>query len=70
MYFIGSTRAGNSLIGVLSESLIFGERPERIAHDRSFLVSDLRDLLTSLIFGEQPEQFAHSRSFDLSEMSK
>ena len=85
-------RAGNSLIGFLSEllvfckkgewaipskkrairsfayfwwgtwaicswSLIFGERPERITHGRSFLVSNL--LLTSLIFGEQPERFAH-----------
>ena len=30
-------------------SLIFGERPERITHDHSFLVSDLSDLLTLLI---------------------
>ena len=40
-------------------SLIFGERPERIAHGRSFLVSNLSDLLTSLIFGERPERFTH-----------
>ena len=32
-----------------SDLLIFGEQPERIAHGRSFLVSDLSDLLTSLI---------------------
>ena len=30
--------------------LIFSERPERIAHCRSFLVSDLSDLLTPLIW--------------------
>ena len=30
--------------------LIFGERPERISHGRSFLVSDLSDSLTLLIF--------------------
>ena len=38
-------RAGTSLIGFLSESLVFvflffGERPERITHGHSFLVSD------------------------------
>ena len=32
-----------------AHSLIFGEQPERFAHSRSFLVSDLSDLLTSLI---------------------
>ena len=89
-------RAGNSLIGFMSESLvfykkmskwaicskkweicsfahfwwvtwmipscslIFGERPERIAHGCSFLVSDLSDLLTSLIFGELPRRFAYN----------
>ena len=42
---------------IRSLSLIFGERPERIAHGRSFLVSDLSDSLTSLIFGEWPERF-------------
>ena len=39
--------------------LIFGERPERIAHGCSFLVSDLSDSLTLLIFDEQPERFPH-----------
>ena len=39
--------------------LIFGERPERIAHGLSFVVCDLSDLLTSIIFGELPELFAH-----------
>ena len=43
----------------LAHSLIFGERPEQIAHGHSFLVSDLSDSLTSLIFGEWPERFAH-----------
>ena len=42
-----------------SWSLIFSERREWIAHGRSFLVSDLSDLLTLFIFGERPEQFAH-----------
>ena len=44
---------------IRSRLLISGERPEQIAHGRSFLVSDLSDLLSSLIFGERPEQFAH-----------
>ena len=44
---------------IQSWSLISSERPERIAHGRSFLVRDLRDLLKSLIFGEQPERFTH-----------
>ena len=53
--------------------LIYGEQPERFAHNRSFLVSDLRELLTIphfwwatsanrswwLIFGERPKRFAH-----------
>ena len=47
------------LLKKMSDLLIFGEQPERFAHGRSFLVSDLSDLLTSLIFGEQPERFAH-----------
>ena len=37
---------------------------------RSFLVSEMRDLLTSLTSSEWPEQLAHGRSFDLSEMSE
>ena len=50
----------------------FGKQPERfahnrtfplsdlrIAHGRSFLVSNLSGSLTSLIFGERPERFAH-----------
>ena len=36
----------------------------------SFLVSEMRDLLTSLTSSEWPEQLAHGRSFDLSEMSE
>ena len=63
---------------------IFGERPERFAHNRSFLVSDLSKSLMvaqfwwatwvicsqSLICLERSEQIAHSRSFDLSDLSK
>ena len=45
--------------GIRSWLLIYGERPERIAHGRSFLVNELSDSLTSLIFGERPERFAH-----------
>ena len=41
---------------ICSRLLITSERCERIAHGRSFLVSNL---ITSLIFGERPEQFAH-----------
>ena len=36
-----------------AHSLIFGERPERIAHGRSFFVNDLSDSLTSLIKKEE-----------------
>ena len=57
-------RAGNSLIGFLSKSLVFGKKMsewairkknERFAH--------------SLIFGEQPEGIAHGRSFLVSDLS-
>ena len=44
---------------IRSWSLIFGERPEGIAHGCSILVSNLSHSLTSLILGEQPERFAH-----------
>ena len=44
---------------IRSWSLIFGERPERIAHGHLFLVNDLSNSLTSLIFGTRPEPFAH-----------
>ena len=64
--------------------LISSERPERIAHRRSFVLRDLSDSLMVvhflwatwairsrlLICLEQSEQIAHSRSFDLSKMSK
>ena len=45
---------------ICSLLLIFGERPEWIAHDCSILVSDLSDSLTSLIFGEPPEHLLTS----------
>ena len=51
--------------------LIFGERPERMAHVRSFLLSYLSDSLTSLIFFEQPERLAHiARFFNLQKNTK
>ena len=51
-------RAGNSLIGFLSESLVFLRKNEQMSDSlkktsdsliRSFLVSNLSDLLTSLL---------------------
>ena len=37
-----------------AHSLIFSERPEQFAHDRSFLVSDLSEsLMVALIIGKQ-----------------
>ena len=64
----------------MSDSLIFGERPERFAPDRSFPLSDLSkslicsfimsDLSESLICLERPERFAHSCSFVLSDLSE
>ena len=67
----------------ITHSLTSSERPERIAHGRSFVLSNLSNSLTvphflwatwaihsqSLIFLELSEQIAHSCSFDLSEMS-
>ena len=63
------SRVGNSLIGFLSEPLVFLQKNEcmrdllKKASDsliRSFLMSDLRELLTA----------AHSHSFVLSNLSE
>ena len=68
----------------IAHSLICHERPEQIAQGRSFVMSDLSDLLTvpvltwstwvnrsqSLICPEWSERIAHSRSFDSSDLSK
>ena len=54
MYWSVFGRARNSLIGFPSESLIFGVRPERFAHNQS------------LISSERPERFAHSRDLSKS----
>ena len=68
----------------IAHSLTYHERPERIAHGCSFVMSDLSDSLTvalliwvtwvipsqSLICLQRSEQIAHSRSFRLSKMSK
>ena len=60
-FFAKKERMSNSLKKNkrFAHLLIFGELPERFAHGRSFLVSDLSNLLTLLIFGEWPERFAH-----------
>ena len=49
---------------IRSQSLTSHERPERIAHIRSYAMSNLSHLLTC---PEQPERFAHGRSFVLSD---
>ena len=70
-------RAGNLLMGFLSETLVFYKkmsewairskkwsiRTKKMSDSLicSFLVSDLSDSLTSLIFGERPERFAHQK---------
>ena len=58
-------RAGNSLIGFPSESLVFcpkiSERAIRSKNGR---------FTHSLIFGERPERFTHNRSFPLSDLSE
>ena len=81
-----NARAGNSLIGFPSESLVFSPKNEQMSDSlkktsdsliRSFLVSDLSDLLMiahflwamwanrswSLIFGERPEGFTQIAHF-------
>ena len=69
---------------LIAHSLIYHERPERIAHSCLFFRSDLSNLLTValltwatwaihsqlLICPEWSERIAHSRSFDLSDLSK
>ena len=83
--FISSicTRAGNSLIWFPSEalvfcpkmsewaihSLIFGERPERFAHDWSFPLGDLSKLLMVAHFWWAKWAIRSHHSFNLSEMS-
>ena len=53
----------------MSDSLIFGERPERFAYGRSFLVSDLSELLmvahslTSL--AEQIDHFLNKKVYKI-----
>ena len=50
--------------------LIYHERPEQIAHGRSFDMSDRAIRSGSLFWYEQPERFAHSHSFVLSDLRK
>ena len=59
------TRAGNSLIGFLSKSLVFCKKMSK------WEIRSKNERFThSLSFGERPERFAHSRSFVLSNLSK
>ena len=46
-----------------THSLIFGEWPERFAHDRSFPLRTWANRSWLLIFGERPEQVAHIAHF-------
>ena len=54
--FYRATRA------IFSRSLFCHERPERIAHGRSFVKSDESNCLTVAPFKERWEQIAHSRA--------
>ena len=62
-------RAGNSLIGFLSKSLIFGEQPERFAHDRSFPLSNLSESLMVAHFWWATWAICSHRSFLVSDLS-
>ena len=53
----------------MSNSLIFGERPERFAHNRSFPLSDLSKSLMVAHFWWAVWAIRSHRSFDLSEIS-
>ena len=53
----------------MSDSLIFGERPERFLHSCSFLVSDLSDLLTVAHFWWATWVNHSHRSFLVSDLS-
>ena len=57
------------LVSDLSDSLIFGERPERFAHDCSFPLSDLSKSLMVAHFWWVIWAIRSHSSFDLSEMS-
>ena len=72
---LSTSRAGNSLIGFLSELLVFGEkmsewgfaqRNEQFDHFR-WATWAIRSW--SLIFGEQPERIAHGCSFLVSDLT-
>ena len=55
--FLQKNEQMSDLLKKTSDSLIFGERPEPIAHCCLFLVNDMSNSLTSLIFDERPERF-------------
>ena len=57
-------RAGNSLNGILSKSLVFCEKMSEWA-----ICWKNKQLAHSFIFGEQPERLAHGRSFLVSDLS-
>ena len=63
------SRAGNSLIGFPSESLIFCPKmSEWSIHSKKLAIHSF--FTHSLIFGERPERFAQDRSFPLSDVSE
>ena len=64
-FFLCFCRAGNSVIGFLSESLVFAQQ---WANERFTLKNER--FTHSLMFGERPERFAHDRSHPLSDVSK
>ena len=55
---------------IRSFALFYHEGPEKIAHGRSFVMSDLKIHSWLLFWHVRPELFAHSRSFDLNDLSK
>ena len=59
------SRAGNLLIGFLSELLVFCEKISESA-----ICSKNEQLAHSLIFGDRPERFAHGCSFLVSDLSE
>ena len=75
---VNKCRARNSLIWFPSVSLVFCPKMSEWASDslkkmsdlliRSFLVSEMNDLLIQLISSVRPEQIAHGRSFLVSDL--
>ena len=60
------SRAGNSVIGFLSESLVFAKNEQM---NESLKKWAIRSFAHLLILGERPKRFAHNCSFPLSDLS-